>query len=268
MYGHFKRIALPLFGLAGFLLIWQVAFAAAGLDPKIFPPPSAIFHTLVRLFSPTGTGGPPPIFGHLMTSLGNITFAMILALITGPLIGIFMGTNRIVYGALSPIVNALLPIPPYAYIPIILLWFGHGSTTIVTATALAAALPLIYTTTAGARAIDKRQVFALRTFGATRLQVIRRVVLPATLASIVSGLRQSFGQAWRTLIGGEFIAAAGSGLGYLMFSARDFLAVDVMFACILLLSALGFLCIYVLVGSIENCTLRKWGLLAESRSRR
>jgi ABC-type nitrate/sulfonate/bicarbonate transport system permease component len=262
------RLALPLGGIAGILLVWQIGFMLADLNPKIFPPPSTIFLTLLRLMTPTPGGGPPPILGHLASSLKNISLAMVIAIIVGPSIGMAMGTSRIVHGALSPIVNALLPIPPYAYIPIILLWFGHGSTTIVTATALAAMLPLIYTTSAGTRAIDKRQVFVLRSLGANRFQVLARVVVPAALAAIVSGLRQSFGQGWRTLIGGEFIAAAGSGIGYLMFNARDFLAVDVMFACVLILSLFGMLCIYGLVGSIENLTLRKWGLLTEGDARR
>lgn len=264
----FVRFVLPVTGLAGLVAIWQFGFMAAGLNPKLFPPPSDIFWTLIRLMTPPATGGLPPLVGHLAVSLKNIGIAMVIAVTVGPLIGMAMGTSRIVHGALSPFVNMLLPIPPYAYIPIMLLWFGHGSFTIITATALAAALPLIYTTSAGTRAIDKRQVFVLRSFGASRLQVVTRVVAPAAFASIIAGLRQSFAQAWRTLIGGEFIASAGAGIGYLMFISRDFLAVDVMFCCIFILSVLGMLCIYGLVGSIENRTLRKWGLLADAGARR
>lgn len=246
-----------------FLLTWELGFRLSGLDLRLFPPPTAIFSAFIRLSSPTATGGPPPILIHITYSLFSLVAGMSIAVVAGSTVGILMGVNRVIYGALAPFVNAALPIPPYAYIPILLLWLGHGPRTIVTATAFAAALPLIYTTTAGVRAIDRRQVLALQTFGATRLQVLWRVVLPSAFASIVSGLRQSFGQAWRTLVGGEFIAAPASGLGYLIFNSRDFLAVDVMFAGILMLSLFGFMSIYVLVGWIENRTLKRWGLMTK-----
>ena len=268
MPSRLARIALPVVAILALLALWELAFRLSGLDPRIFPPPSTIIRTLVRLLSPTATGGAPPILGHLGSSLGNLALAMLLAITLGPLLGLLMGTSATLHAALAPVVNALLPIPPYAYIPIMLLWLGHGWRTIVTTTALAAILPLVYTTTAGVRAIDQRQVFALQSFGAGRLQVFARVVLPAAFAAIVAGLRQSFGQGWRTLVGGEFIAAPASGLGYLIFNARDFLAVDVMFAGILVLSLLGFLSIYVLVGWIESRTLKRWGLLTEGAARR
>ena len=261
MVSLLRRWAVPATAILVFLLVWEVGFRLSGLDPKLFPPPTAIFAALVRLSSPTASGGTPPLFIHIAHSLASLVAGMAIAVVAGSALGIFMGTSRVIYGALSPLVNAALPIPPYAYIPILLLWLGHGPRTIITATAFAAALPLIYTTTAGVRAIDRRQVLALQTFGASRLQVLSRVVIPAAFASIVAGLRQSFGQAWRTLVGGEFIAAPASGLGYLIFNSRDFLAVDSMFAGILMLSLFGFICIYVLVGWIENRTLKRWGLM-------
>jgi taurine transport system permease protein len=262
------RVTLPAVAILALFAVWELSFRLSGLDPRIFSPPTAIAQTLIRLSTPTAAGGAPPIVGHLGSSLGNLALAMMLAITIGPLLGLLMGTSGALHAALAPFVNALLPIPPYAYIPIMLLWLGHGWRTIVTTTALAATLPLIYTTTAGVRAIDQRQVFALQSFGASRLQVFGRVVLPAAFAAIISGLRQSFGQAWRTLVGGEFIAAPASGLGYLIFNARDFLAVDVMFSGILVLSLLGFLSIYVLVGWIESRTLKRWGLLTEGAARK
>ena len=260
------KYGLPLAGIVGALAAWQIGLMWSGLNPKLFPPPTTIFATLLRLMTPPPDGGMPIMLGNVFSSLMRITVSMFIAVILGPMIGIAMGTNRIVHGAVAPIVNALLPIPSYAYIPIILLWFGQGSVTIVTATAVAAMLPLIYTTSAGTRTIDKRMVFVLKSFGASRAQVLMKVVLPAAVAAIAAGLRQSFANGWRTLIGGEFIAAPATGIGYLMFYARDFLAVDVMFACVLVLSFFGAMCLYVLVGWVENHTLRKWGMMREDHA--
>jgi ABC-type nitrate/sulfonate/bicarbonate transport system permease component len=105
-------------------------------------------------------------------------------------------------------------------------------------------------------------VWVVKSYGAGRIAILRRVIIPAAFAAIVSGLRQSVANAWRTLIGSEFLAAPASGLGFLIFNARDFLAVDVMFAGLVMLSVLGFLSIYVLVAWLENQTLLRWGLLA------
>jgi taurine transport system permease protein len=261
--GALARIALPSLAIAALLAAWQGAFQLAGLNPKLFPPPTVIVAALIKLFVPVGAHTVPPIVDHLASSVARLALACAIAVVVGPLVGILMGANRWIHGALNPIVNALLPIPPYAFVPIMLLWLGHGSRTVVATTALAAALPLIYTTTAGVRAIDRRQVWVLRSFGAGGFAVLARVVVPAAFAAIVSGLRQSIGQAWRTLVGSEFLAAPASGLGFLIFNARDFLAVDVMFAGLLLLSALGFLTIYVMVAWLETRTLVRWGLMTK-----
>jgi ABC-type nitrate/sulfonate/bicarbonate transport system permease component len=258
------RIGLPALAIVALLIAWQMAFLAAGLNPMLFPPPTAIAHALVTLFSPTTKNVTPPIITDVGSSAIRLAIAMGIAIVIGPLLGVLMGTDRRVYGALTPVVNVLLPIPPYAYVPIMLLWLGQGEKTIIVTTALGATLPLIYTTTGGVRAIDRRQVWMLKTFDANRITIFRRLIFPAAFAAIVSGLRQSLAQAWRTLIGSEFLAAPMSGLGYLIFNARDFLAVDVMFAGILILSILGFFTIYVLVGWLENRTLVRWGLLTKA----
>jgi len=261
------KIGLPAFAIIVLLLAWQVLFQAAGFNPKLFPPPSAIAAALIRLFTQHVNGTLPPIVFHIGSSIGRLTLAMAVAIVSGPLIGAFMGVDHRIYGALTPVVNMLLPIPPYAFVPIMLLWLGQGTKTIVLTTALAAALPLIYTTTAGVRAIDLRQVWLLKTFGASRVTIFRRVIFPAAFAAIISGLRQSLGQGWRTLIGSEFLAGPASGLGYLIFNARDFLAVDVMFAGLLLLSVFGFLTVYVMVDWLENRTLVRWGLMTRANLR-
>ena len=87
--------------------------------------------------------------------------------------------------------------------------------------------------------------------------------IPAAFTAIVAGLRVSFGQAWRTLVGAEFIAAPTAGLGYMIFNARNLLQVDVMFAGLFTLGLFGFLFIYAIIGWIEQRTLVRWGVLSK-----
>ena len=253
--------ALGAAALLGLFVTWEVAFRLTALDPALFPPPSRIARTALRLLAPTPDRG-SILLTHTLVSLARLAAGLTLGVALGGFLGLAAGLNRYAYRALYPILNALIPIPAYAWVPILLLWLGQGSPTIVVTTAVSAALPLAYATMAGVRAVDQRQVWALQSLGAGRSGVIRWVILPAALASIISGLRLSFGQAWRTLVGAEFLASFDAGLGFLIYSARQFLAIDVMFTGILTLGVFGFLLVYWLVGRLEEWTVVRWGVLA------
>ncbi len=258
-----QRFALPGLALLALLGVWEASLRLSKLDLRLFPPPTHIVATLVTLLTPA-EGRPVPILVfHLAVSVARLLGAMVLALLGGVALGLLMGANRYAYRALYPLVNALIPIPPYAYIPILLLWAGRGSGSIIVVTALSASLPLVYNTMAGVRGIDRTLVRALLTFGARRADVVRYVLIPAALTSIVTGLRLSFGQAWRTLVGAEFIAAPTAGLGYMVFNARNLLQVDIMFAGLFALGVLGFLFISLVVGRIEDLTVVRWGVVAK-----
>ena len=257
------RMALPIISLAELLGAWEALFRGSGFNLELFPPPSMIVVTLIKLLTPTDARPVPPLLIHIGVSLARLGVSMVVALIAGIGIGLLMGMNRYAYRALYPLVNALLPIPAYAYIPILLLWAGRGNISIVIVTSFSASLPLIYNTMAGVRGVAHSQVRALRTAGADNADVMRFVLLPAAFAAIVAGLRVSFGQAWRTLVGAEFIAAPTAGLGYMIFNARNLLQVDVMFTGLFTLGVFGFLFIYVFVGWIEQRTLVRWGVLSK-----
>lgn len=262
--GPWRRLlGSPLLSLGMFLGLWEMAIRVSGLNLKLFPPPSSIAAAMVRLLGPPAEGTTPVLLTHLSVSVGRLAIAVSIATIAGIAVGVFIGVNRYAYRCLHPVITALFPIPPYAYIPIMLLWMGQGSTTIVIVTALAASLPVVYNTAAGVRGVDPRYIRTLRTFGAGGFDVVRHVLVPAALIGIVSGLRLSFGQAWRTLVGAEFIAAPDAGLGYLIYSAREFLAVDVMFAGLMILGVFGVLVVYGVVGRIEERTVVRWGVSAK-----
>jgi ABC-type nitrate/sulfonate/bicarbonate transport system permease component len=252
---------LPYLSMIILLSSWETAIRLGGLNLTIFPPPTLIVSKLIGLLTPID-GELPVLIKHLLVSLSRLVVAATLSAIFGVCVGMLAGMNRYVYRIILPIINALYPLPPYAWVPFLLLWLGRGNATIVLVTWLSASLPLIYNTMAGVRGVDHRQVWALKTFGAKRLAVVRYVVLPSTFASIILGIRLSLGQAWRTLVGAEFLAAPEAGIGFLIFNARQFLAIDVMFAGIFVLGIFGYLVIYWMVGVVENSTIVRWGIIA------
>jgi taurine transport system permease protein len=250
-------LALSLVLLLG---IWEAGIVVAGLNPVVLPAPSRVWRAATGLLVPTPGHG-PVLLTDVGASLARLMASVVLGVLAGVAVGLAAGMNRHAYRVCYPLVNALIPVPPYAWIPILVLWLGPSNLTIVVATALSASLPLVYNTMAGVRGVDRRQVWVLQTFGSDLGDIIRLAVLPAVLASILSGLRLSIGQAWRTLIGGEFLVLPSAGLGSLIFNARQFLAVDTMFVGIIALGVLGFGLIYWAVGLIEERTVVQWGVL-------
>jgi len=245
--------------LAALLVAWEIAARVTRLNPSIFPPPSAIGRTLLRLAEPSG--GRSILGLDIVSSLLRLGLGLAIGAPVGLALGLAAGINRYARSIVHPLVNVLIPVPPYAWVPLLLVWLGPGNATITAATALSAALPLAYTTMAGVRGIDRLQVWAMESLGGDKRDVIRHVILPGALASILAGLRLSLGQSWRTLIGAEFLAARDSGLGFLIYHAQQFLAVDTMFAGLVTLGVLGFFLIYWLVTVIEDRTVVRWGVM-------
>jgi ABC-type nitrate/sulfonate/bicarbonate transport system permease component len=218
-----------------------------------------IARTVLRLALPSG--GRSILGVDIVSSLFRLGLGLAIGAPAGLLLGLIGGVSHRVRSIVHPLVNVLMPVPPYAWVPLLLLWLGPGNETITSATALSAALPLAYTTMAGVRGVDKLQVWVMQSLGGNQRDVMRHVVLPGALASILAGLRLSLGQSWRTLVGAEFLAARESGLGFLIYHAQQFLAVDAMFAGLLTLGILGFLLIYWLVTLAEDHTVVRWGVM-------
>jgi ABC-type nitrate/sulfonate/bicarbonate transport system permease component len=137
-------------------------------------------------------------------------------------------------------VNALRPIPPLAWIPISILWFGIGDAQNAFIIWLCAFFPILLNTTAGVKAIDPLHVRAALCLGATRMPLFRRIILNGALPSIVTGLRIGLGIGWMGLVAAELVAAP-SGLGYLISDARSLLATDVVVVGMATIGLLGLL---------------------------
>ena len=140
--------------------------------------------------------------------------------------------------ALDPLVEFYRPIPPLAYLPLIVIWFGIGELSKVLLIYLALFAPLLIATAAGVRRVDRSRVQAVRCLGASRWQVVRYVILPSALPEVLTGLRIALGVGWSTLVAAELIAA-NRGLGFMVQSAAQFLATDVVVVGILLIAAIA-----------------------------
>ncbi|OLP54971.1 taurine ABC transporter permease [Rhizobium rhizosphaerae] len=230
-------LAISLLTGAALIASWWLAAALAVVSPVFLPSPAAVatsFWSLVTTGFVDST-----LLQHLAASLGRVLAALAAALVIGVPVGLLIAISRVGRGILDPIVEFLRPLPPLAYLPLIIIWVGIGEASKVTVIALSMLPPIILSTSAGVRGVPRDFVNAARAFGATRRQLLARVLLPAALPSILTGMRIALGTGWSTLVAAELVAAT-RGLGFMIQSAAQFLVTDIVIAGILVIAAVAF----------------------------
>ncbi|MCZ2896942.1 ABC transporter permease subunit [Burkholderia thailandensis] len=215
---------------------WWLAARFEWVSAALLPGPEAVLRKLVVLST---EGFDDATLGqHLLASLARIATAFALALVTAIPAGVLIATNRIVRGAVDPIIEFYRPIPPLAYLPLMVVWFGIGDASKVLLIYLTMVAPLAIATAAGASGVSESRLRAAASLGATRLKLLRHVVLPSALPDILTGVRIALGAGWSTLVAAELIAAT-RGLGFMVYSASRFLVTDVVIAGILVIGAIA-----------------------------
>src|SRR4051812_19277160 len=199
----------------------------------------------------------PNIYVHLVNSIARAMTGFLLAAAIAIPLGLALGRITALREYVLPIVRALYPVPGIAWIPLAILWFGLSDQAVIFVVFTTALFPLLFNTEAGARQINPVILHAGRCFGASGLTLFFRVILPATVPFIITGLRISLGTAWRMIVAGEMLASQ-EGIGYLLMQSRfQFRAVDLMTAMILI-SIVGYLTERLMIDTIEKRTTEKW----------
>jgi taurine transport system permease protein len=228
--------AATLITVAVLLLGWWIASHRRWLPAVLLPTPEEVLHKLIVLNT---EGFDDATLGqHLFASLSRIAIAFVLALLTAIPAGLLIATNRIVRGALDPLIEFYRPIPPLAYLPLMVIWFGIGELSKVLLIYLTIFAPLTIATASGASRVAKSRLQAASSLGATPFKLLRYVVLPSALPDILTGVRIALGAGWSTLVAAELIAAT-RGLGFMVYSASRFLVTDVVIAGILVIGAIA-----------------------------
>ncbi|MEA3235916.1 taurine ABC transporter permease TauC [Pseudomonas mosselii] len=223
--------------LATLLLGWWLVTAAGWIEPLFLPSPADILAKGWTLLTQGYMDA--SLWQHLGASLGRIGLALVAATLTAIPVGLAIGYNRVARGILDPLIEFYRPIPPLAYLPLIVIWCGIGELSKVLLIYLAIFAPIAIATATGVRTVDPAKLRAAQSLGATRAQLIRHVILPSALPDILTGIRIGLGVGWSTLVAAELIAAT-SGLGFMVQSAAQFLVTDVVVLGILLIALIAF----------------------------
>ena len=236
----FSAVALRRIGsiLIFFGLWYAASFANAHLirlfNPIMLPPPDAVLKVGIAM-AMSGE-----LMRHIVASLSRVAQGFLIAALLGVLIGTLVGRSRVLEDLGEPAVELLRPIPPLAFLPMMVLWFGIGEASKVGFIAYAAFFPIFTTTLEGIKYVDPLLIRAAASLGASERDIFRHVVLPAALPNILTGLRIGFGLSFFVIVAAEFIAA-DSGLGFMINDARTFFLVSNMLLGAAVIGGIGFL---------------------------
>ena len=234
------RSTLPV-SLAGIAVLgaaWALVSRFGLVTPLFLPSPLDVWTQLIAVA--TDGYANATLGEHLAASLGRIFAALLIAAATAIPLGLAMGLSRWAKGLADPIIEFYWPLPPLAYLPLMIIWLGIGETSKVTLLTLAMFAPICLSAQSGVRGLPAERINAALALGGTRWQIFRTVVLPSALPEILTGLRIAIGVGWSTLVAAELIAAT-RGIGYMIMSAAQFLATDVVFVGIGVIAAFAFL---------------------------
>nr|WP_319563585.1 ABC transporter permease subunit [uncultured Rhodoferax sp.] len=219
--------------------LWWIVTEAGWVKPLFLPSPQAVWQQFVLYAS--GQANDQPLWQHLSASLLRVVSAFVLACLTAIPLGIAMGCSRVVRGIFDPPLEFYRPLPPLAYLPLIIIWFGINELPKVLLIYLSCFAPLALAARSGMKTATQEQIHAAASMGASRWQVIRHVILPAALPEILVGMRIAIGFGWTTLVAAEMVAAS-LGLGQLVLNASNFLRTDIVVMGIIVIGlwAYGF----------------------------
>jgi len=247
---NWLRLALPLATAIVFLAGWHFAVVLAGSD--LFPTPLAVGKGILEL-ARKGL-----LLKYIVASLFRVSVGFVLATLVGVPLGLVLGWFRPAFMALNPLIQVLRPISPIAWIPVAILWFGVDDTAPIFLIFLASVFPITVAAMAAVQNMQVVYVRAARNFGLSGLLLFRKVVLPAALPQIITGIRITLGVAWLVVVAAEMIAV-NSGLGYLIIDARNAgKRYDLVVAGMVMIGLIGLL-LDLAVRQLEKFDEVRWG---------
>jgi NitT/TauT family transport system permease protein len=247
------------------IAVWQGVTSMGWVNDHVLPSPWAVLTRWLAYLLPAkpyaevgGNWAAWAMSGELLLDASGSMYRVLVGFLVGaglalPL-GLLMGASPRVYAWLNPLAQVLRPIPPIAYIPLAILWFGLGNPPAIFLIAIGAFFPVLINTIAGVRQVDGIYLRAARNLGANQRTLFLRVILPAAVPYILSGVRIGIGTAFIVVIVSEMIAV-NNGLGFRILEAREYFWSDKIIAGMVSIGMLG-LAIDIAVNKLNNYLLR------------
>lgn len=214
-----------------FLSLLELGSALGLIPARLLPPPSAIAETIYTLAQ-------RDLFSHIAVSTARVAAGFAIGSALAIVFGTLVGMHRRAESLLEPSFQALRAIPSLAWIPLLLLWLGIDETPKIVLIAIGAFFPVYINLVAGIHNVDRKLIEVAKVHGLSSFELIHRILLPAALPNLFTGLRTGLSLAWMFLVAAELIAAT-KGVGYLLSDGRESSRPDIVLAAIIILAALG-----------------------------
>ena len=226
---------LKVASLVGVLILWCVIDY---YNPKTFPTIPATVQRLVNLINHPIMG--ISLAGHIAVSLRRVMLAVLAATILGVAFGLAAGWMPRVRAALNPLFVALRPIPPIAWIPLIILWFGIGEFPKVLLVFIGAFFPIAQNTMAGVEMVDDMYLKVGEVYKANKWQMLKHIVFPAAMPAILAGIKIAISSGWMVVVAAEMLASK-SGLGFLIIRAQESFDIPLVLVGMIIIGIIGAL---------------------------
>ena len=217
---------------------WYIVTKLELFSPTLLPPPFEVITAFIKLLKDGYNG--IALWVHLGASFRRLFIALGLAIITAIPIGLLSGYVSKVKAVVDSVVEFYRPLPPLAYYTLLILWFGIDDKSKIILLFLAAFAPIYIACISAVRKINQDYILSAKSLGASQKKIFFKIVLPACLPEIFTGIRTAFGVAYTTLVSSEMIAAT-SGIGWMVLDASNFLKSEVIFIGIFIMGISGVL---------------------------
>ncbi|WP_158971649.1 ABC transporter permease [Chachezhania sediminis] len=235
--GGFKPIDIRFVGLGVFVVLiafWEWGSRSGFISSLVLPAPSEAFEAFMDLARSGDLGR------HLAASLRRLVIGFVCGTTLGLIVGMLIGLNSIARAGLAPLVSAIFPIPKIALLPLFIIWFGIGEGSKVATILFGSFFPTVIATYSGIDGVDRTLIRMGQSFGLGRMAIIRKIVFPATLPAILSGMRISASISIILLVAAEMIGAE-YGIGAYVLLAGNLMSTDQLIAGVAMLSILGLI---------------------------
>lgn len=220
------------------LTAWWGLTAIQIVPAVLLPSPERVLHSFFDLLN-FGYNG-ISLWSHYVTTVSRLFIAVILAVLLGVPVGLLSGYSAKLGAVIDPIIQFIRPIPPLAYYTLLILWFGIGEVSKITLLFLAALPPIYIAAYDAVHRVNEEYIQSAASLGASQQQIFLKIILPAAIPGIFTGLRSASGVAYTTIVSAEMIASS-KGVGWMIIDASHYLKSDVMFVGIIILGLTGML---------------------------
>jgi len=228
------KIILPI----AVVVVWEM-LAIYLNKPVILPRVEDVINVLTHPFQ--GILGTGSLIDNTIVSIKRVLGGFLLASVVAIPLGIFMGYFRTINNLCDTLIELLRPIPPLAWVPLSLAWFGLGEMSMIFIIFIGAFFPILLNTISGVKGVPTPLIEAALTLGAKSRDILIKVVIPASSPSILTGLRVGAGIAWMCVVAAEMLPSSNAGLGYLIMYAYSLSRMDVVIACMIIIGLIGLI---------------------------